>query len=204
MNAILNERKFSSIISAVVCILLGVVLLIWPDLSALWICRILGIALLVVGICYIISFFIKRSKMSTFQFDIILGIVLALLGAWLLIRPDMFLNLLSFVFGAILVVHGVIDIQAAFQLFRAKAPKWWISLLLAVLTILLGILIIFNPFAIAAPLVIAGIALIFDGVSDLIVIFRVNSAVKAVKNAVEGRINPEYTVEDDDDDEDDE
>lgn len=203
MNSILRERRLSSTVSALITIALGVVLLLWPDLSVRLLCMLLGAALLITGVGYIISYFARRSKLSAFQFEIILGIVLAILGLWLILKPDIFISLLQFVFGAVLVIHGIVDLQASFHLQGAGYEKWWVALILSLLTVVLGAVIIFNPFGtMAALLILIGISLIFDGLSDLVLIFRVSRVFRAVSRAVEEvveeqtAIPTEFTVED--------
>ena len=49
MNSILRERRLSSTVSALITIALGVVLLLWPDLTVRLLCMLLGAALLMTG-----------------------------------------------------------------------------------------------------------------------------------------------------------
>ena len=199
MNSILRERKFSSTVSAVICIALGVVLLFWPDLSLRVLCMLLGAALLITGAGYIISYFARRGKLSALQFEIILGVILAILGLWLLLNPATFISLLQFVFGAILVIHGIVDLQAAFHLQGAGYNRWWAALILALLTAVLGVVIILNPFgSMAALTMLIGLSLIFDGASDLALIFRLSRFFKAVDEVItrSAPISTEFTVED--------
>jgi uncharacterized membrane protein HdeD (DUF308 family) len=201
MKSILRERRLSSTFSALIAIALGVVLLLWPDLSSRLLCMILGATLLIAGAGYIISYFARRSRLATLQFEIILGIVLAILGLWLLLRPDIFLSLLQFVFGAVLVIHGVIDLQAAFHLQGAGYERWWLALILALLTVVLGAVIILDPFTtLNALLMLIGVALIYDGISDLLLIFRLSRVFRAVAEVVEEAtaVPTDCTVADDD------
>ena len=60
------------------------------------------------------------------------------------------------------------------------------DLLFALLTVCLGGLILFNPFGTFAALVILiGAALIFDGVSDLCIIWRLSRAFRAAEQAIQ-------------------
>ena len=49
MKGFLNNRRISCLLSALCFIALGVFLVGWPDLSRIWICRVLGAALLAAG-----------------------------------------------------------------------------------------------------------------------------------------------------------
>lgn len=62
---------------------------------------------------------------------------------------------------------------------RQGWERWWMDLLLAGLTLVLGILILLNPFGASGVLMMTiGISLVFDGVSDLVLIHRLTKAFR--------------------------
>lgn len=196
MKGFLNNRRASCALSAVCFVALGVFLLIWPDLSRIWLCRLLGAALLVTGGVYVLSHFAKaKGAAAVFQYDLILGVVLAVVGVWLLTTPDLIISFIQYILGAILVIHGVIDLQGAVNL-RSGGAAWWTSFLFALITIALGAIVIWNPFAtINALLMLTGIALIYDGLSDLLIIFRLSRTFKKVQEAVEQAVEDANVIE---------
>lgn len=105
--------------------------------------------------------------------------ILTALGLWLFTNPASVIVLIQFIFAAILIFHGVIDLQGAVSLMRQGWERWWMDLLLAGLTLVLGILILLNPFGATEVLMtILGVALVFDGVSDLVLIHRLTKAFR--------------------------
>ena len=187
MKGFLNTRRGSCALSALCFIALGVCLVLSPDLSRIWICRLLGGALLITGAVYVISHFVKsKGAAVVFQYDLILGVVLAIVGVWLLTTPDLIVTFIQYILGVILVVHGLIDLQGAWNLRSGDAPQWWSAFLFALITLVLGGVVIWNPFAsINALLMLVGIALIYDGVSDLIILFHLTRTFKKARKAVE-------------------
>lgn len=198
MKGFLNNRRGSCALSALCFIALGVFLLGWPELSRIWICRVLGGALTVTGVVYIVTHFVRaKGAAVVFQYDLILGIVLAILGVWLLFTPSLIITFIQYILGAILVIHGILDLQGVMNL-RSGGAAHWPAFLIAVATIALGAIIIWNPFtSINVLLMLVGLALIFDGVSDLILIFQLSRTFKRVKQAAEDAsvIESEGTVE---------
>lgn len=197
MKGFLNSRRVSCALSALCFIALGVFLLGWPDLSRIWICRLLGAALLVTGGVYVISHFVKsKGAAAVFQYDLILGVILAIVGVWLLTTPDLIITFLQYILGAILVIHGVIDLQGALNLRSGGSSHWWPACLIALITLALGAIVIWNPFAsINALLMLVGIALIYDGVSDLVILFQLTRTFKKVKEAVEQAVEDATVIE---------
>ena len=148
MKGFLNNRRVSCTLSALCFIALGVFLVFWPELSRIWICRLLGAALLVSGGVYVVSHFARaKGAAAVFQYDLILGAVLAVVGVWLLTTPDLIVAFLQYILGLILIVHGVIDLQGALNLRAGHARHWWPAFLIALITLALGALILWNPFA---------------------------------------------------------
>ena len=83
--------------------------------------------------------------------------------------------------------HHDCDLGETFILSRSKYGRWWISLIIAVITIGCGIFIINKAFGLAALITrIAGGVLVFDGASHLWVTSRVYKSSKNTATTVEG------------------
>ena len=185
MKTILHEQRMSSIAAALVTILLGVVLIWWPDRSVNFLCMLLGVSIFITGIIYILGWLARRRE-GVPAFFVLPGVILCALGIWLMTSPASVIKLIQYIFGAILIFHGVVDLQGSVALMRQKWGRWWVDLLLALLTVALGALILLNPFGtFAALVVLIGAALIFDGVSNLCIIWRLSRAFKAAERVIQ-------------------
>ena len=186
MKAVLRQQRLSSALTAGAVCLLGLVLLLWPDRSAELICRMLGVGVLLSGLVYLIGSL--RGRAEGRLLFLLPGAVLSGLGAWLLTRPESVITLVQYVAGAVLVFHGLLDLQGTLALLRAKARPWWPELVFSLLTLGLGVLVIRNPFSTFAFLVsVIGAALLFDGLTDFWIILRLSRFFKAVEQAIEER-----------------
>ncbi|MPN23726.1 hypothetical protein SDC9_171119 [bioreactor metagenome] len=66
--------------------------------------------------------------------------------------------------GIALILDALIKIQMAFDLKRMGYAMWYLTLIFALVTGALGVILVFNPFTAADVLaVFVGIALILDG-----------------------------------------
>ena len=149
-----------------------------PNRSIRFLCGLLGTALMVTGLIYILGWFAKRRDGFPVWF-LIPGLLLAALGLWLLSRPASVIVLIQFSFAAVLLFHGVIDLQSALSLMREGWPRWWIDLALAALTLVLGGVVLFNPFGTMEALtILIGLSLVYDGISDLVLIHRLSRAFR--------------------------
>lgn len=178
MKSILHEQRRSSIAAAVVTILLGVTLVWWPNSSVQLLCILLGFAVFVTGVIYLLGWVSRRRE----GYPIILllpGVIMCAIGVWLMTNPESVVILIQYIFGAILIFHGIVDLQGAVVLMRRKWSRWWLDLALGALTVALGALILINPFGtFAALIMLIGLALVFDGGSDLYIIWRLSRAFR--------------------------
>lgn len=197
MREYLKSMKISFIFASVFYIALGVVLLVWPDLSSTAICYTFGCLLLIYGLTTVISYFVRDGRLGSFRFELLLGIVLTALGAFFLMQPQFILSILPVFFGLYIIFDSLINLRRALELRRLGYPKWWLALVLSLAAAAFGALILYNPFAAATTVIaVIGAALIYQGVSDLWSIHMVARLGREIQKAVTP-IEGEYTVLDD-------
>lgn len=195
MKTILHAQRRSSIAAAAVTIALGLVLVGWPDRSIHFICMLVGVSIFLTGIIYFLGWLARRRE-GVPAFFVLPGVVLCALGIWLMTSPASVILLIQYIFGAILIVHGLVDLQCVAVLIRRRWKRWWADLLLALLTAALGALILINPFGTFATLVLLiGAALVFDGLSDLYLIWRISRALRAAERLAQEEEGEEQNLE---------
>lgn len=198
MKDFVQERKFtfmghkdglqsmaSVVFSALFCILSGIVLFVWPDMSARIVCMVLGAILVLMGVIYLVSFFSAPPGTFMKQIHLALTIVFVVIGVWILLKPDFVISLIPVIVGIILILHGLYDLQQAVYLGRAKYRFWWLALVFAGLTIALGGVLLWNPFeAMSVAIKVIGIFLVFDGLSDLWIFSMARRITRQIREAV--------------------
>ena len=184
-----ENTGWQSIINIAIGLVLGAVLVVWPDRSVRLMCTLLGAALLICGLVYILGWLVRRREGGISAFTLIPGVVLSGLGIWLMTSSDSVIALVQYVFGAVVIFHGVLDVQSSVSLMRQGAARWWLDLALSALTLALGALILINPFGTFAALVtLIGLVLIYDGLSDLWIIHRLSRMVRDLERDLNGDI----------------
>lgn len=197
MKGILWEQRVSGVVSALLTAAAGGFLLFWPDRSVDLLCSLLGAALLVIGLAYVLGCLARRRGGVPMWF-LIPGIILAALGLWLMKSPSAVMTLVQYVFAAMLIFHGVLDVQGAISLARLDWPGWGWDLLLAALTLVLGGVIFCNPMGSFSLLVmVIGVSLIFDGISDLVIIVALGRADRRFRLNEESRTEEQPPEQDD-------
>lgn len=107
------------------------------------------------------------------------GLVLIVAGALLAFNPEYLENLLPFIWGIALLFGAFVKIQYAFDELALKIEKWWIMLILAAFSMVVGILTLANPAFLGENRnVIIGIMLIVEAIIDLVVFLLIRKALK--------------------------
>lgn len=168
MKSVIQDMKHNYFINAVIMVILGIVLVIWPHILGVMLCYLLGGALIVMGVFQLISF-LRGERLGFYnKFVMMMGIVLVLLGIWICAQPRIVLSIIPVVVGIIVLIHGLMDIQYTLDIKKAGSEKWWIALIAAALTLIVGLLLVLNPFtAYEITMVLLGVAMLYDGGSDL-------------------------------------
>ena len=174
MTDFLKGLKANYTISEILCVLLGLVLLIWPGTTTQIVCMLLGIVLLSYGIIQITIYLFNRERTIISQGMMLLGIVFAVIGAWILLKPEMIIMAVPVIVGVLIVIHGLHNVVQAIALKKDGYVKWWLALIFGLLTVVFGGVLIYNPFeAVEMVVRLIGIFLIYDGLSDIWILSRV-------------------------------
>ena len=174
MKDFLKGLKVNYTASALVCVVVGLVLLIWPGTTTQIVCMILGLALLIYGAVQVFLYLASKERNMISQGMMLLGVVVAVIGVWILIKPEMIIMAVPVIVGILIAIHGILNISQAITLKKNQYDGWWIACLMGILTVALGAVLIYNPFSVVNTVVrLIGIFLIYDGLSDMWIISRV-------------------------------
>lgn len=161
-----------SLIRTICALVIGLVLVLFPDAAANYIVITVGILFLIPGLISIISYFAVKTEAGVARRVPIEGVGSLLLGLWLIIMPDFFADVLMFLLGFILMLGGVQQI-ASLAVARRWMPVPGAFYVVPVLILLAGLLALFNPSGTRnTAFMIIGVSSIIYAVSELINWFK--------------------------------
>lgn len=190
LNNRIKAAKTGYIIISILLCVLGIVLIAVPDFSVTLLCVLGGGIMMLFGLVKIIGYCSKDLYRLAFQFDLAFGILFVVLGFILIIRTDAMVNLICIVMGICVLADALLKIQISIDSRAFGIKKWWLILAMAILTGVAGFLLIFRPLeSIQTIMILFGIALITEGVLNLITILI---AVKIIRHQMPEVIDAEY------------
>lgn len=163
----LKSIRNSLIITSVLYIILGVVLVIFPQAMLSLACIAIGAVTLIYGGIRIFSYL--KSKEEQGKFNLILGIVLAALGVFLLVCPQVVASFIPMALGIYLFIDSFSGLKKAMELHKLGFQNWWITLLISLAVLVLGAVLILDPLMVwKLPTVLIGVSFVVNGVGGLL------------------------------------
>ena len=165
MKEFLKQIKADYLLSSILCILLGVVFIIWKDGVLGVMGSMFAILLIIIGVVYLGSFFLN---LVTNGVSVLMGIIILAVGIWFLIEPSVIVSLIPIVIGVVLLFHGIRALKETLEAKKYGFSSWGVNLVLALLGIAFGIICIFDAFrVIEKAIMLVGIILVFNGISNI-------------------------------------
>ena len=175
-NSIENMYKrmiIYSLLTALLTIIMGIVLLLLPNATNKVVGIIVGIIFLIEGINSVYKYF-HREGAKLYNLNLIFGILYALLGVVIILYPFTVVEFVTVCLGIYMIINGASKVNYALWLKRGNEESWLITLATGILIAIVGILVIFNPFASLTLTKLAGAFLIITGILDFMdtILFR--------------------------------
>ena len=182
----------SSIFRALTAIVVGVLLIKYPDDGVTWLTIAIGVLFLISGIIAMIAYLNARKHVSEYTITDqeghvitggqptfpIVGVGSIILGLTLALTPGVFVHGLMYILGAIMILGGVnqlISLVAARRLGSVPLG-FWVAPSLILLT---GLFVVLKPMESAElPLLILGWCSLLYGVTELINALKIRSIRK--------------------------
>ncbi len=196
MNKMVNVFVKSTIITSLFLLALGILLIVKSEATIMMVSYVIGAVLIALGVLAIINFL--KSKSELYHLDIVYGIVSIILGVLVIENPKVIGSIIPFVVGVGILINSGTKLKYALDLKENNEEVWKYTLIIAIISALLGVLLIFNPFKASSLLVqVIGIVIcvyaLLDIVSTLLLKKRFNKKneikeadVKMIEDKEEG------------------
>lgn len=152
-------------VSAIIMAILGLVLLIFPNMTNTIIVCAIGIALIAYGIYRIIRYLRGDAIEAAAGQDITIGLICIVCGIFMLIYRNVVIGILPFLYGLALILGGAMSIQTSFDMKRFGSIRWAWHLLVGIAFAIVGIVVLRNAAATAAVITrLVGLGMLVEGI----------------------------------------
>lgn len=181
MKSFFQQWRSFSVATIAASVLLGLILLIFPEASIAYISIAFGAVLIFLGIWGIVQYFAKKSS----SLVLIMGVVVLVCGIIVCVKYRTIISIVELLFGIFLLCSGIVNFISSLQPSVRKTSSWWVTLLLSVVSMAFGIISVIRPFAVSTTLVrFIGAGLLVYAVLDLVAYIRFKKISRAVEDAI--------------------
>lgn len=177
MKEFFKKVKWDSIIISILTIALGILCVALPKTSGDAICIVFGCSLIAVGLMMFIRFFAYEHILGEYLF--ILAMLTVILGVFCLVYPNAIKSVVTILFGLYIVVDASVSLSDSISLARARIKGWFLLFILSLLSVCLGIVVMFSNFE--TVMIFAGISLILGGVRRMAMTLTFSKKVRDAK-----------------------
>jgi uncharacterized membrane protein HdeD (DUF308 family) len=135
-----RTTMWSLALRGVIAIVFGVLAILWPAVTLVALALLFGAYALVNGVMEIVAAFRRQPDAARRAALVLAGLLSVAAGIIALVWPGITAVALVVIVGAWAVVTGALEIWAATRL-----PGQWLSLLIGVVTMLIGVLVLIRP-----------------------------------------------------------
>lgn len=168
LNYIKKYEKYS-IITSILMIILSIFLIVKPVKSIEIFVVMFSSIMFINGFISLISYFTTPVNSRLFSFDFINGIFTILISVLTFIYRNSLINFFPIIIGAWIIMSNLIKLQLSINLSGIKNSGWIFLVIISIITIILGLVIVVNPFeSLIVITLLTGILLLTSEVINLI------------------------------------
>ena len=173
-----------SALISILFIILGSFLFFYSDMTLKLIAYVIASFLIASGIIAMYTFF-KNRETSTSSLNVVYAIATIAFGIIVVHNYKTIASILPITIGFVILIRSAMNIRYALELKDMNSDVWTGTMILAILSALVGFVLIINPFsALEFALKIIGIIIIIYSLSDLVSLYRINKSIKSITNIV--------------------
>ena len=159
--------------TGIVAIVLGVLMIIWPDRVMNYVIAITGWFLIIIGAVPIIISLFKKIPIS------FISVMYVVIGILILCFAHFFINIAMWVFGVILILGAVQQFNVMTQAKKTGALVPFTYIIYPAILLIAGVIILINPFkTISVLIVFFGISMLFYGITIIVTKSILDKSIK--------------------------
>lgn len=185
MSNFMKRIYRSSLLTSIVSAFVGLMLIIASTEIIIAISYSVGAVLIALGIIGIISYIRELNTEESEQLDLVYGIITIILGAIVIRNPEAIASIIPIVFGLVMIISSSVKINYALNMKNKNNEVWKTTLILALLTTLCGVILIFRPFE-GADLIakIIGAIILSYAILDIISTITIKRNIKRIHKEI--------------------
>lgn len=181
MNDIIKTKEIKSILISILLIALAVFLMMKPLEIVSTLIKVIGMCVLICGAFDFLNYFFKKEDDVLFNYGLFRGIMEITVGILFVFKYNLLITLFPSLLGLMIVFINIFKLQTSLDFKEVENSNYLTGVIISSLSIILGIIILINPFgAVETVVIISGVVLL---VSELVNIIYSAYVLKFIRKA---------------------
>ncbi len=174
----LKEMRKDGILLNAIILIVGIILAVWPGETLNVAVNLIGSIIVIFGVVNISTWFALK---GVNYISLFLGILAIILGICVILRSDIIISILHILIGIAVLAKGISDMKVLVDV-KTASKSWYALFISSIVTIILGLLLIFEPLMIASFVTrLGGIVFIWCALEGILIYFKVGKVINAKK-----------------------
>ena len=189
MKDIIKKKEIKGIFVSLLLIVLSVFLIMKPEEIIKTLIQVMGIIILLCGVIDFAGYFKMSEEEKLFNYGIMKGVLELCIGILFIFKFETLVDIFSIIIGLIIIFINLFKLQLSLNLKQVENTNWFVGVIISTISLILGIVIILDPFGTTKILVITSGAII--GISELcniiysfMILSQIKKADKVVKEVI--------------------
>lgn len=179
MESVFKALRSNMFVQAILFILLGLFLILWPGVTVVTVIYLFGALFALSGVASLISY--ARQKSVDYHSPSVLttGVLCLLIALVAFVFPGAVASFFSIVAGIILALCGIVCAVRSLELRQFQDNSWIAGLVIGILVAIGGIVVIVNPFGSASTFILVlGVIMLVNGACQLFMEYQLRRLQK--------------------------
>ena len=200
MKNVMTKFFKTSLFSSIGLAILGLLLIFQAEITIVSLSYIIGAVLVGLGALGILNYTKNKEQSEKKEMDLVYGTVCIVLGLVVIGNPQGIASLIPFVIGLVIIISSATKLQYSIELKKQNNKLWKSTMILSIITMVCGILLIFNPFQGAILITkVIGILILIYALLDIISTITIKNTVNKLHKSIEEHIVEAEVIDETDD-----
>ncbi|MBQ6498160.1 MAG: DUF308 domain-containing protein [Bacilli bacterium] len=192
MNDLMSKFFRSSIIGSLGLAILGILLIFYSEITIVSISYVIGAILIAIGVLAALRYVKTYNNINKNEMDVVYGIVCIILGIIVITNPEAIASIIPIVVAVVIIVSSATKLQYGLELKKSDNDLWKSTIIISIISLLCGVLLIFNPFKGAVMVTrIVGILILIYALLDISSTISIKRSVKKIQSEIEEIVEAE-------------
>lgn len=184
LNSI-KGKEIKSILFGILLIALAVFLMLRPLEIVSTLIKVIGIFILVCGVFDFINYFFNKDDEEFFNYGLFRGIMEITVGILFVFKYNLLITLFPSLLGLMIVFINIFKLQTAIEYKNVENSNYMTGIIISSLSIILGIIVLINPFeTVEVVVIVSGAILLVSEISNIIYSASVLRFIKRTEKVV--------------------